>query len=253
VRSFLGIRRHPTLPIVAALAISLLGIACGEDHDNRVAPGPVTPSTQLTGLFLNRSEAGLMSVTISRDLRTAAALPESVVTASGVLSPDGGGVVNLTGTYDTETDSLYLTGQAYDVRAEYIETAIPQLRGEYSGPNGSGSIVGMAGGTNVVRVFCGQFQSATTAIIGRWNIVIIGTMMMGLESGDSSIVEFSGSVAGSGGSRSMSFTSSGIEPVLHGDGIWTTATNHVAGTWMTEDDTGTWSGDLCLPGTTGPN
>ena len=217
----------------------------------------MTPASPFTGAFLNGFEAGLLNVTIdggslAPSLR-AAVLADTVVTATGVLSPDGGGVISMSGTYDTATDSLKLSGQGYSFLGQYYDTSVPPaVDGNYTGPNGAGAFVVLPGSTVAVKVFCGAFESDSTATAGRWNIVISGAALVGIEAphGDPGFVGFSGMVTGTGVQRTLSFTT-GTEFILNGDGTWNTSTNHVSGTWSAEDDSGTWGGDRCLPGTAG--
>ncbi len=259
--------RKPGRAFQVLAAVGLVSLltpsGCGKDDANHpLTPTVGTPSTQLTGTFLSGSEAGHLSLSISiasaslapplRAPALAAALPETVVTAFGVLSPDGGGVVTLTGTYDTTTDSLQLTGQNYTFLGKYFPSAVPPVtRGQYTGPMGPGSFSCVLGSTSEIKVFCGEFQSSGSPTAGRWNIVIAGSSLVGLEApnGDTGTVGFTGTVTGTGINRTLAFGGSG----LTGNGTWNTATDHVAGTWTTSGDNGTWSGDPCLPGGTGPD
>ena len=252
--------------VASTLALTLLALlaayGCGSDDDPVKPPGgtpvpPVTLATPFTGTFVNGSESGLLNVTIdggslAPPLR-AAARADTVVTATGVLSPDGGGVVTLNGTYDTSTDTLKLSGQGYSFLGQYYVDAIPPLiDGNYTGPNGPGTFAGLPGSTTAVKVFCGTFESESTATAGRWNIVISGGTVLGIEApyGDPGTVGLHGTVTGTGVVRTLSLASGGDFALL-GQGTWNTSTNHVSGTWMAADDSGTWAGDLCLPGTAG--
>ena len=256
-------RRRALPRLAAAIVVASLAVAgCGDEGDNPASPGggvPSPPASQFTGTFLNASQAGLMSLTIaSANLARrldAPANADTVVTATAVLSPDGGGVINLSGAYDTTTDSLHLAGQGYVFAGRYEATGVPpDIEGEYTGPIGSGAFACLPGGTGSVKVFCGAFRSSSTATTGLWNLVISGATLIGLEAanGGPGAVGFSGVVTGTGVVRALSFSSTG-GPALSGSGTWNTSTNLVAGTWTTTGESGTWSGEPCLPGTTGPD
>jgi hypothetical protein len=255
------VRSSRMLPAFGFSLLLLLGFAgCGEeDPANPVNPGGGnTLSTQLTGSFLNSSETGLLTVdiaTMSLAPRLRSVLPESSVTATGVASVEAGSAVILSGTYNPGSDSLKLSGQGYVLHGYYWSTAVPpHIEGYYTGPNGPGYFACMPGTRNTVKVLCGQFQSEINSTTGRWNIVVAGATLLGFESpsGDPGAVGFSGTVAGSGTVRTLTFSTSG-DFVFGGNGTWDTETNHAAGTWATEDDAGTWSADLCPLSGTGPN
>ncbi|HSQ60242.1 MAG TPA: hypothetical protein VLT84_07390 [Acidobacteriota bacterium] len=244
------------------LVLATLLAGCGDDSGgNPVRPGPGSPSSQFTGAFVGGYEAGLLSISIptanlAPRLR-AAAVTDTVVTASGVMSLDGGEVVTLGGYYDTAADSLHLVGGPWTLAGLYYPTTGPPvIEGTIDGPNGAALFACFAGNTDSVQVFCGTFESGATPATGRWNVLIAGATLGGLMApeGAASAMGFSGLVTGSGTSRSLTFSAG--EPgsgFISGVGTWNTITREVAGTWATETDSGTWAGERCLQGGGGPN
>ncbi|HEU4335043.1 MAG TPA: hypothetical protein VFT32_11155, partial [Candidatus Eisenbacteria bacterium] len=234
---------------------------CGDDGGgNPVRPGPGSPSSQFTGAFVSGFEAGLLSVSIPTTnlapARRAAEAADTVVTASGVMSIDGGEVVTLAGTYNTAVDSLHLAGGAWTLAGLYYPTTSPPvLEGTMAGPNGAGLFACFPGNTDSVHVFCGKFESDAAPTAGRWNIIIAGATLGGLiaPEGAASAAGFSGLVTGSGTVRSLTFSSGDPGLNLSGSGEWDTNNGEVVGTWTTDGDSGSWSGESCLPGGGGPN
>lgn len=257
-------RRGHVPPARAAFlfVFATLVAGCGDGPGgNPVRPGPGSPSSQFTGAFVSGFEAGRLSISIpTANLAPrlgSAAVTDTVVTASGVMSIDGGEVVTLGGSYDTAADSLHLVGGPWTLAGLYDPTTSPPvMEGTIDGPNGAALFACFAGNTDSVHVFCGTFESGATPATGRWNVLIAGATLGGLMAPDGAAIAtgFSGLVTGSGPSRSLTFSAG--EPgsgLVSGTGTWNTITREVAGTWATESDSGTWSAEPCLQGGGGPN
>lgn len=255
--------RGHTAPKRATLLFILatLFAGCGDDGGgNPVRPGPGSPSSQFTGTFVSGFEAGLLSISLptanlAPALR-AAPTADTVVTASAVMSIDGGEVVTLVGSYDSATDSLTMSGGAWTLAGAYDSTASPPvIEGAIAGPNGSALFVCFTGSTDSVHVSCGKYESDATPLAGRWNLVISGSALRGFlaPEGAASAAAFSGLVTGSGAVRSLTFSSDAPGLGLSGNGEWNTNTGVVGGTWLTDGDSGTWTGEPCLQGGGGPN
>jgi hypothetical protein len=255
------VRASRKFPAFALSLLLLVGPAgCGEDAPvNPVNPGGGNASsTQLTGSFLNSSETGLLTVDIETTNLASSfrgVVRDSAVTATAVASLETGSAVVLSGTYKPGSDSLQLSGQGYSFQGYYWSTAVPpHIEGYYNGPNGAGYFACMPGARSAVKVLCGHFQSGSTSTAGRWNVVVAGTTLLGFESpsGDPGVVGFSGTVSGTGTVRTLAFSTGG-DFVFGGTGTWDTSTDHANGTWATDDDSGTWTADLCPLSGTGPN
>ena len=252
--------RQVLVPIL--IVSSALAGCSDDDEDNPVNP---TPSTQLTGPFAGAGDGGLMTLTIplvAADLapvRPAGAVVAHDVEALATLSLDsGGGPVNLSGTYNEESDSLNLTGQGYTVVGQY-GPAEPFIAGSFTGPLGNGLFSCAIGGRGAIAVYCGEHVNSAQTSTGRWHIAISGTTAFGFAVIDSETIYYEGTVTGTGGVRSIVVRQdlgNGVELLV--DGTLNTANDDVWGEWVLEtndmlDDHGTWDGALCLSGLTGPN
>ena len=251
---------HVPLALATLGLVSLLAInGCGDDNnDNPTNPGGGATSTSFTGTFMSGYEGGMLTVTINtvslaRSLRAASA----AVTATGVISPDGGTAVDLVGTYDATTDSLYLTGGSYALAGKYDASgSIAGIGGAYVGPAAHPGVFGCAiGGTSSISVYCGTFQNQANTLSGRWNLVFSGNQVAGiaLPNGDNApeppLLE--GTVTGTGTSRPVTLGyNDGSGFVISALGTLDTAAHTVSGSWHTTQDaapvdSGTWSGDPC--------
>lgn len=239
---------------------------CGRNEATTAPTGPglVATQSQLTGVFVGGVENGLIDVTVATAalapamrlrglggaLRAPAA-PETTMTAFGTMSPDGGGaVVNLIGAYDTATDSLRLHGQGYTVAGLYLPNgAPPRLEGRFSSSSSRGSFTVMAGARSTVHVFCATYEDSAATMWGTLDLAVAGSDLAGFHvaDGDTTVVALQGTANGSGITRALAFAGAD----LFGNGSWNTTTGHVAGVWASPLRSGVWSGDRCLPGTTG--
>jgi hypothetical protein len=247
------------------IAAAVLGLAgCEGKHATfPVLPLPV-PELQLTGSFVGAAENGLLDVTVQTAALTTRSFPagpagilrapaaaETTVTAFGTMSKDGGGVVNLTGTYNTATDSLRLSGQGYTLWGLWVADAVPpRLAGRYAGPSGNGRFAVLVGARTAVHVFCATYENSPTAtFFGTLDLAVVGTSVTGfqVEDGDTLVEPLQGTANGSGATRAIYFAGASF----YGNGSWDLATAHVAGVWASPRGNGVWSGDPCVPATTG--
>jgi hypothetical protein len=184
-------------------------------------------------------------------LLRAPAAAETTVTAFGTMSKDGGGVVNLTGTYDTATDSLRLSGQGYVFWGLWVaDAAPPRLAGRYAGPSGNGRFAALIGPRTTVHTFCATYENAPTAtFFGTLDLAVASGVLTGfqVEDGDTLVEPLQGTANGTQAMRALAFA--GAE--FQGQGNWDTTTGHVAGVWASPRGNGVWSGDPCVPATTG--
>jgi hypothetical protein len=240
---------------LALLSFVAFGCSDDDDDDNPMDPGPGTQSTQLTGTFVGSNDGGTMTVTIP--LASAALAPSTTdpalahdVAVTGTLSPDAGGTIGLTGIYNEENDSLYVTGGGYVMGGEYDPAGpIPGIAGVYLGPSGAGGFGLAVGGSGTVTVYCGTYVNDDLSASGRLNVVVVGNLVSGAAVVEGEVVGFEGTITGTAPDQTISVNQDvGEGAILIAEGDFNaTAGTITNGTWRIEVETvitdfGTWSG-----------
>jgi hypothetical protein len=256
-----AIPRRALFTFVALGLVTLVALqGCSDDDDdNPMDPG--AQSTQLTGTFVGSGDGGTMTVTIP--LASTALAPRlggsalsHDVAVTGVLSPDAGGTINLTGTYSEETDTLYVTGGGYVMGGEYEPAgSIPGIVGVYLGPSGAGAFGLAVGGSSTVTVYCGTYVNDDLSATGRLNTIVVGSEVAGAAVVEGEPVGFEGAITGTAPDQTISVNQDiGNGAVLIAEGDLNATTGEITnGTWRIEVDTvitdfGTWSGSTaCAP------
>jgi hypothetical protein len=185
--------------------------------------------------------------------------PLHEVTATGTLNPIGGEPIDLTGTYDDETDSLALANptEGYTFTGVFDTTgSFDAIVGEYDGPDGAGFFGCLAGTSVPTEIYCGTFASKKPGTEGTWDILITGNQVAGiafpnaLSEGDP--FAFEGTIETTGTMRDL--TAGNEEPGVYTltiTGTLNTKTNTIEGTWTYNDlkaplsESGNWSGSPC--------
>ena len=280
-------QQHRALAAAIVVASALASGGCSDD-DEPAGPQNGSSSTHFTGVFAGGTDGGRMDVTIM-SASLAAPRPGGVVgsrvvapglcagldpgsragradptfvTALASLSPEGGSVANLTGTYDTVADTLNLAGGGYAMRGTRVGSpGSSELLGSVLGPNGTAGMRCAEGSTEIMS-FCSGFSSGSKTLTGRLNFYVSGTEITGVAVVTNAIngAWIAGTATGTGATRNITFTGffSGLSE-FSGTGVLTVATGDVVGTWTLYNDlgdpidSGTWSGSECLQGMTGPN
>jgi hypothetical protein len=256
-------RRARSLFLVPAVLGLFLFAGCSDDDDDD-DDGPTPTQTSMSGsLAGGTTETGTLDVTIqsgtlAAQLRNQAA-PTSilrpagtvVVAAVGTLDLEGiGGQVALSGTYNTETDSLFLSGSGYTLQGRRTNTGAGQaIEGLYTGPNGNGAFFVLAGAGVPLQSYCGTYTSTAQTDSGFIQVTVRGTSLTGfaiseLDSGD--IVRLYGDATGTGTVRDIEIqdpTDPGGAPLA--EGTWDTSIDTMSGTYGFAADTGTWNMTVC--------
>jgi hypothetical protein len=248
--------------LVALLLLSAAGLltlaGCGKDSDSPTGPSGPPTTTTMNGVMINANENGRLVVTIATT--TLAPPPGAyvangeVILASATYRPVGGGTVNMSGTYDADTDSLVLAGGGYSF-ATMLETDGPRasMVGEYAGPNGPGLFgAAQTDGANVT-VHCGTYLSLTTAESGRLGVLANDDEFAGImfSAQTSEFQAFEGMLSGTGTTRTV--TGGGSEGVdsIAVSGTLNTVSGISSGTWTylnldtMSGDSGTWTATEC--------
>jgi len=174
-------------PRVVRAAVLTMGTcallsACGSSSDTTSPTG----STTLVGVVANVSQSGSVTVTIASGT-LALALPRaskfaffnfgtpayaattSVINATGTLAIQGLGKIALSGTYDTGTHALSLSGGSYTFTGTYSNGV---LSGTFANPQGAvGGFSMQSGTTSSVLTFCGTASQGTSAT-GNFNVTL---------------------------------------------------------------------------------
>jgi hypothetical protein len=265
-----AIPRRPLFLGAALLTLVALQGCSDDDDDNPMDPGG--QSTELSGIYVSHYDGGKMTVTIP--LASAALAPRlggsalaHDVAVTGLLSPDLGETVDLTGTYNEETDSLYATGTNPGFSSPYLMWgkyepvgSVPGIAGHYQGPNAPGGFVLAAGGSGTVTAYCGVTIIDGETSTGRINLIVVGTQMAGAvivytgELGLERLYHIQGTITGTAPNQTITVNQilgdqdpvDGLILIAEGtlDATAGTITN---GTWElqlegTTTDFGTWDG-----------
>ncbi|HWA16224.1 MAG TPA: hypothetical protein VG817_07320 [Gemmatimonadales bacterium] len=225
--------------LAAILAVGLLA-GCGGDSDNDSHGGG---NSHITGLVTSddglSSGALLLEIAEATSLRGAPSAPLLVtVNVTGTLLWGDDPAITLTGTYDTETGVLTVTGGGYTFSGVLDDDG--QLQGTWTGPGGlSGTFVGTA--ESGATVYCGNYITNDEDDSGSFSFVIGGGILRGSavssEGGDA--VALDGVVSG----NSITIYFPGTTIAL---AVGTRNGSNVSGTFDDKQgNTGTWSGSAC--------
>jgi len=164
--------RRAAIASVMAVALAMVGCGGSSPTNTQPSPGPTggTPTT-FTGTVVGTTSAssGSFSVTITSSAASSAvasATPErlsnrplSTSTASGTLTLAGGASVALSGTYDSTTNAVNLTGGGFTLIG-IVSTPTGLLHaflGSFTGPNGaSGTFSSLSSDQGAITPYCGQ-------------------------------------------------------------------------------------------------
>lgn len=255
-------RRVRNLFLVPAVLGLFLFAGCDDDDDDD-DNGPTPTQTTMSGSLAGGTiETGTLDVTIqsgtlAAQLRNQAAptilrpAGTVVVAATGVVDLEGlGGQVSLGGTYNTDTDSLFLSGSGYTLEGRRSNTGAGQvIEGLYTGPNGNGAFFVLAGAGQPLQSYCGTYTSTALADSGFFQVTVRGTSLTGfaiskLDAND--IIRLYGDATGNGTVLDIEIqdpTNPGGAPLA--EGTWDTSTDIMTGTYGYAGDTGTWEMTIC--------
>jgi hypothetical protein len=220
-----------------------LAASCGDDggtgpSEAEPEPGTGTAAT-FGGTLAGGGISGELELTIAGSAAAAtrmATLPQFRVSGARVIVSVtgclylGGSCVALTGTYDTQTKALNVSGGGYTFTGTW---ANGRIEGTFTGPGVDGLFVVHGSTRETVQVYCGTYTGDSDGI---WNLVRRASVLSGVYndvSGDSG--ELSGTL--NNNAVSVSFTGGSASGTLSG--------SVMSGTWQTADgSSGTWSGTL---------
>lgn len=176
------LRRTVFFLIVLVAAAMIAG--CHKDDSTPTSPGTSNPTTYV-GTLGNSAEAGTMTLTFQSAPSKAAYSAASVPITGSIKI--GGTTINLTGTYDPDTDNLTVAGGEYTFTGHWSSGSIT---GSYTGPNGAGSFTAQgAESAGAVKVYNGTYHETypDTSNHGRFLLIFKGAVITGLTDGGDKI------------------------------------------------------------------
>jgi hypothetical protein len=224
---------------LSALAALALIAACGDSGSSNNGGGG-SNSTTFTGVIStdDGSASGAVAFTIATTtLAPPSATGPSLVAANatGSVKFNGQAAVSLSGTYDSDTDVLALTGGGYTIGGLF--DGVDRLEGAFSGPNNtSGSFVTTK--TANATSFCGTYTANDQSDHGTFSFVISGSNVRGeARSVDGTVIPLDGVIEG----NAITIYVPGTQTTL---ATGTRSGNNASGTYG-GDSPGTWTGGVC--------
>ena len=167
-----------TIFLTLVCIISAVLVSCKKD-DN---PTGSTGGPTYYGTFANSAETGAMTLVFANAPKLIANVPQdaaTVINITGSIKVQGGSTISITGTFNSDNDSLKFSGGGYSFAGIL---ANGEITGSYTGPNGAGGFTASVGAEGSVKVYCGTYHetSPDTSVHGRFNLVIKGTAITGI-------------------------------------------------------------------------
>lgn len=258
------LRRHLIRWFLVPATVTFLAVAgCDDDDDDDDGTPAPTQTTMSGGLAGGTTETGTMAVTIlsgtlaprfpNQAAPTSLVRPAGavVVAAAGTIDLEGiGGQIAISGSYNTDTDSLFMSGGGYTLEGMRTNVGAGQaIEGIYTGPNGSGAFYLLAGAGVPLQSYCGTYTSGTLADSGFVAVTVRSSSITGLsisELDPGDIIRWNGTITGTGTARDIE-----IEDPLNpqgaplAEGTWDTSLDTMTGTYGFAGDTGTWEATIC--------
>jgi hypothetical protein len=178
--------RPGALATLLAVAAPLASIGCGGDSGTTSPPPPTGATGTFKGTLVGdagESGSGVVTLTLP-GASTSSAVPAgsalmpvaevalAPVAVTGTLALTGGGLVQLSGTYDASANpQIVLAGGGYGLTGNYTAT-----NGVFSGsatfPDGKTGQWTVSANAATVKVFCGTYTSSQGEGGGTWNLVL---------------------------------------------------------------------------------
>ena len=162
----------------AMIAAAVIAAGCGSSSN-----GSTNGSTTFEGVIAGDSASGQLSGSITLTIATASlsvtspavldiAGVQASVNVTGTLKIEGGASITLTGTYDTGTHALTVSGGGYSFSGSFSNGT---LSGTFTAPGGGGGSFSTSStsGSGAVYSFCGSAVATTAGGGGAtFNLVI---------------------------------------------------------------------------------
>ncbi len=257
---------HPVFALILAGALGFLALAGCSDDKTTNPPGGTPGTSSFIGIFTSGDQSGKLTVNVSTASLAGRwggnRAARATITATGTASL-GSTDYALTGTYDTGTDGLTLAGSGFTFGGQYEAGTHgrPNINGVWFGPGGAadhGEFLCFKGSAATVKAYCGVYHSTASSDSGRFSFSVADSVLTGVAhtAGDTTLtggIYFEGTVTGSGNPRTIDIDYDAGAFTLFAPGTVDTTTGHLSGTYTftdvigggTDDDAGTYVGDLC--------
>jgi hypothetical protein len=191
MRTWIRFTRSPYgLAVPAMILVAALGLSgCSKDTKSVTAP-PAPSSTTFVGTMAGATVSGSVTTVIAAAVSApqpgatgaqdvlGGTSAQSQVGVTGTLVIAGGATVSLTGTYDTVSKALSVTGGGYTFTGTFASGIIT---GAFTGPSSvTGGFTLSPSANGSVKVYIGTFTSTSGGASGNFNLVSSGTTLTGL-------------------------------------------------------------------------
>ena len=204
----------------AALAVLSVALACS--NKDSTSPGGAGDDGDYRGIFSATDGITAFGGALVITIQSAA--------ASGTLTPSGQAGVSLSGTFNTSTKAVSLSGGGHTLGGTINSSG--ELKGTYSGAGGDGTFATQRGTSSEVQGFCGTFTGDAT---GTWNLSKRANSLVGAYASDD----------GDSGALTGTLSGSAISITVSGGGTATgtlTSATQMTGTWAVGGGAGSWTG-----------
>jgi hypothetical protein len=183
-------RTNPLVPwLLIALMAALIAGCSGDDGDSNHEVPPATNQYQqaFSGTFASSGETGAITFTVNsstpwssfgrRMLGPSARATLGSVT--GVLTFDGVSTQAVTGVFDADADTIYLTVGGYSLSGRYYDTSLPpHISGGITGAH-EGSFHCVMGTDTTIAIYGGDWGFRGGSAVGRFGFVTKGNALFG--------------------------------------------------------------------------
>ena len=176
-------RTHPLVPwLLAVLTAGFISGCSNDDGDSNheTPPTPTNYSQTFTGLFASSAETGVITFTVNsaapwssfgrRLLGPKSSASAELGTVTGILRY-GVTTESVTGSFDADADTIYLTSGHYAMSGRYYRTSVPpRISGGVTGLH-EGSFHCVMGEETAIEVWGGDWGHRGAAAAGRFGFV----------------------------------------------------------------------------------
>lgn len=168
------------------LSLTAAVAGCGGSSSTTSTPASPTTSSSTTTTFQGSiagsgGQTGTLTVAIQATVTTSSIKPLAVSTATGTVHLTGGSTTSLTGSFDSTTNGVSLSGGGFTFTGTISSNV---LSGSYSSSSASGGFSSLNATTSTVTTYCGTYgpsfytgppANPPGGEIGVWNVQVSST------------------------------------------------------------------------------